>query len=248
MEDILFKGCYPRIYADSISPTDWYPNYIRTYVERDVRQIQQVADLSVFQRFLKLCAGRIGQLVNLVSLGNDCGIDSRTVNSWLSILEASYIIFLFRPHHNNLSKRLIKAPKLYFYDTGLACSLLGIESVTQLPTHYLRGGLFESLIISDLIKQRYNAGALSNVYFWRDIAGNEIDCNIDRADDAIPVEIKAGKTIINSYFDGVRYWSELAKKDLAKSIVIYAGDDEQQRSHGRVLGWRSVSRVMEKKA
>ena len=165
-EEMIFKGSYARIYSDSVTPREWYPNYVRTYLERDVRQIKQIGDLSTFQRFLKLCAGRMGQLLNLSSLANDCGISVSTAKSWISVLEMSYIVFLLHPHHKNFSKRLIKMPKLYFYDTGVACSLLNIESPEHLTTHYLRGGLFESLIISDLIKNQYNVALEPSHYFW----------------------------------------------------------------------------------
>ena len=184
----LFQGFYPPIYTKAIDPQDWYKGYVQTYVERDARQIRNISDLSVFQKFVKLCAGRIGQLLNLTSLSNDCGISVNTARSWISILEASYIIFLLQPHHKNFSKRLIKSPKLYFYDPGLASYLLGIESPKMLFQHYLRGGLFESMVLCNLMKQRFNAGKTSNLYFWRDKTGLEVDCLIEKADGLVPIE------------------------------------------------------------
>ncbi len=175
----IYTGFYPRIYDKKINPADWYPNYIQTYVEKDVRLMKNISDLNTFQKFIKLCAGRTGQILNLSSLGNECGITHNTAKSWLSILEAGYIIFLLKPYHKNFNKRLIKMPKLYFYDTGLACFLLGIQNTSQLATHYLRGSLFESFVLSELIKERFNKGIEPNCYYWRDKTGNEIDCVIE---------------------------------------------------------------------
>jgi len=237
---LLFKGCYPRVWVKDLSPIDWYPTYIRTYVERDVRLIKNITDLSLFIKFIKLCAGRIGQLLNVSSLANDCDISVATVNSWLSLLQESYIIFLLQPHFKNFGKRLIKSPKIFFYDTGLACSLLAIESEKQLSTHYLRGGLFESLIISDLFKQRFNKGLPSNYYFWRDKHGHEVDCVAQRADTLIPIEIKAGSTIHSNFFTGLNYWNTLTGNDPKDGFLVYTGHKNQTRSQAQVLSWQSV--------
>ncbi len=243
MENALFNGFYPSIYAQKVPPADWYSSYIRTYVERDVRQIKNITDLRLFQTFLKLCAGRIGQLLNISSLANDCGIGVSTAKGWLSLLEASYLIFLLQPHYKNFSKRLVKSPKLYFYDTGLACSLLGLETSQSIATHYLRGGLFESMIISDLIKQRYNVGLPPNIYFWRDKLGHEVDCIIDKDGKLIPIEIKAGMTISSDYFQSLGKWCALAETNPANGIVIYAGDAAQKRQNGQVIGWQNISDI-----
>lgn len=245
-EEVIFNGCYPRVYDQNILPEDFFPNYIKTYLERDVRGIRNVADLTLFQTFIKLCAGRVGQLVNLTSLGNDCGISSGTAKSWLSLLEASYIVFTLQPHYKNFSKRLVKAPKIYFYDTGLACSLLGISSQEQLSSHYLRGGLFESYIISDIMKQFYNKGIQPSIYFWRDKAGHELDCLIERGAKLIPIEIKSGETITDSYFDGLEYWNSLSGADPKDGYVIYAGDSMQERKKGNIIGWKSMPEVFDK--
>ena len=244
IETAIFMGAYPRIYAHNISPIEWYPQYTMTYLERDVRQIINVQDLTIFQSFVKLCAGRIGQLLNVASLSNDCGISVATARSWLSLLEASYIIFLLQPYHNNFSKRLIKSPKLYFFDTGLACSLLGIESEKQLATHYLRGGLVESLLISDFFKQTFNAGRRPHIYFWRDSHGHEVDCILEKGTQLIPIEIKAGKTISNNYFTELSYWNKLTESDPVHSFVIYGGNENQQRTNGKVLGWQSAGSLI----
>ena len=241
METALFKGFYPSIYAEKVVPVDWYSNYIRTYVERDVRQIKNVTDLTLFQKFLKLCAGRIGQLLNLTALGNDCGINTNTARSWLSLLEASYIVFLVYPHHKNFSKRLVKMPKLYFYDTGIACHLLELESPKDVEIHYLRGGLFESMMLSDLMKQRFNAGLQSNIYFWRDKSGNEIDCILERKGQLIPIEMKSGATVNTSYFEGLAKWNLLARSTRPLGYVVYAGTGKQVREAGTALGWEEAS-------
>ena len=239
IEEFVFKGQYPRIYAYDINPADAYPDYIRTYVERDIRILRNITDLSVFQKFIGLCAGRIGQLLNVTSLANDAGISLATAKSWLSLLESSYIIFLLQPYHVNIGKRLVKTPKLYFYDSGVACSVLGIESADQLAQHYLRGGLVESVIISELFKQRYNRGRMPRLYFWRDKLGHEIDCLALLANKQIPMEIKAGKTASNDYFDGLNYWYDLF--DTAHDgIVFYAGNENQQRSSGKLVSWASI--------
>src|SRR5690606_37624453 len=237
---IIFQGSYPRLYDKNIAPADWYPNYVHTYIERDVRQIKNVSDLSVFQLFMKLCAGRIGQILNMSSLANDCGISVGTVQAWLSILQASYVIFLLQPHFKNFSKRLVKTPKLYFYDTGLASFLLELDNPKQLATHYLRGGLFESYVISELIKLRYNAGRIPHYYFWRDNVGHEVDCIIDSGGKSFPVEIKSGQTINQDYFESLHYWSELAQDQAGRSYCIYTGSENQNRTQVSVLRWQDL--------
>lgn len=241
-EDALFKGGYPRIYVQDFKPDEWYPSYIGNYVERDVRQIIAIENLALFQKFVRLCAGRVGQLLNLTSLGNDCGISHNTARSWISLLEASYIVFLLQPHHANFNKRLIKSPKLYFYDTGLACSLLKITEVEQLDNHYMRGGLFESMIISDIIKARYNAGKEPNTYFWRDSQGHEIDCLLEEASRLIPIEIKSGYTINTDFFKGLTEWNKISSSFPENNIVVYAGNETQKRSSGLVMPWDMVAR------
>lgn len=242
----IFTGFYPRIFTQKLKTTEWYPDYINTYVERDVRDIAHVANLSQFQMFIKLCAGRIGQLVNVTSLANDCGIAVATAKSWLSLLEASYIIYFLQPHHKNFSKRLIKSPKLYFYDTGLACSLLGIESIEQLAGHYLRGGLFESMIITELIKEQYNHNRRPQTFFWRDKTGHEVDCLIEQGQELYPIEIKAGQTVTMDYFESLQYWNALAKVDPLNSAVIYAGTQQPVFKNIAVISWRNVSELLKK--
>ncbi|MBN2479561.1 MAG: ATP-binding protein [Parachlamydiales bacterium] len=239
----IFFGFYPRIIAQNINPVDWYPNYIRTYIERDIRLIKNITDLHLFQKFIKLCAGRIGQLLNFSSLANDCGISINTVKSWISVLEQSYIIFLLYPHFNNFSKRIIKMPKLYFFDTALACSLLELEKESQVMNHYLKGNLFESLIISDLLKQRYNKGLTSNLSFYRDRIGHEIDCIFHKGNELIPIEIKISQTFNTEYLTEIRYWQKIMKST-QKGLVVYGGEDNQIRQIANVLSWHEINSIV----
>ena len=244
-QQAMIAGGYPRIYEQHINPTVWYPDYLNTYVERDIRELTKVSQLSLFRKFVALCAGRIGQILNITSLCNDTGIDYATARSWLSLLESSYIIFLLQPHHKNFGKRLIKSPKLYFYDSGLACSLLGITSEQQLFTHYLRGNIFESYIISDLMKQYYNNALRPHLYFWRDSHGNEIDCIVEKADHLIPIEIKASQTSNKMFFKNIIYWNKLTQNSTDHNYVIYAGNENQTWKHGKIISWKNCSFVLQ---
>ncbi len=242
-EEYILRGFYPRIYDKKIDPVDWYPNYIQTYIERDVRLIKNITDLSTFQKFVKMCAGRNGQVLNLSSLGNECGITHNTAKAWISILETSYIIFLLRPFYKNFNKRLTKMPKLYFYDTGLACSLLGIQNKNQLAGHYSKGNLFEAFIISEIIKNRLNKGQEPGCYYWRDKTGNEVDCILELSNSLLQIEIKSGKTIADDYFDGLIYWNKLAGKKNSNPYLIYSGDETQTRTFGKVISWKNISTI-----
>lgn len=241
VDKILFDGAYPPIFDRGLEPHPWHGNYVRTYLERDVRQLIKVQDLGTFQRFLKLCAGRTGQLLNLSSLANDCGITHNTAKAWISVLEASYIVHLLPPHHQNFNKRLVKTPKLYFLDTGIATWLLGIQNSEQLATHVQRGALFESWVISELLKTRYNAGETSNLYFWRDRSGHEVDLLIDHGTHLSPLEIKSGQTINKDYFKGLEFWKNLADDNAGKAWLVYGGDSRQIRSEVTVLPWYEIN-------
>jgi len=245
INSLILQGSYPLIYADNVNPLYWYPTYISTYIERDIRQIKNVTNISLFQTFIKLCAGRIGQLLNVSSLANDCGISAVTAESWISLLEMSYILFRAQPHHKNFSKRIVKTPKIYFYDTGIACSLLEINDPKQLATHYLRGGLFESFIFSEILKMQYNKGLTPHPYFWRDKIGHEVDCIIERGGKLHAIEMKAGKTINNDYFTALTYWKEMALSDAGTSYLVYAGDESQKRTIAEVLKWSDITKIME---
>jgi predicted AAA+ superfamily ATPase len=220
----IFLGGYPGLHKAEMQPTEFYPSYIQTYIERDVRQIKNINDYGKFQTFVKLCAGRIGQIVNFSSLATDCGISHTTARQWLSVLEASYILFFLQPYYNNFTKRLIKMPKLYFYDTGLACNLLGLEKEEQLQTHYLRGGLFENSTILELLKIRLNQALPTNLFFWRDQTGHEVDCIAEWAGAINPIEIKATSTFHPELLSNLRYFCQLA--GVEHSYLIYNGAQE----------------------
>ena len=238
VDEEIFKGAYPRIYDKDIAPVDYYPYYIQTYVERDVRLMKNIGDLSKFIRFIKLCAGRIGQLLNLSSLANECGVAVSTISTWISILEASYICYLLKPDHNNYAKRLVKTPKLYFYDTGLACSLLDIRSPEQVSTHFLRGGLFENLVINEFIKEAYNKGEEPNLTFWRDSTGNEVDLLRTMEGKQYAYEIKSGATYSSDFFKGISKWAQLSGATPEQCFAIYTGDKNMKTSQGEVLSWK----------
>jgi predicted AAA+ superfamily ATPase len=218
----IFFGGYPRLYNESMKPIEFYPSYINTYIERDVRQIQNITNLSLFQTFLRMCAGRVGQVINFSSLAQDCGISHTTARQWFSLLQASYIAFFLEPFHNNFNKRLIKMPKLYFYDTGLACSLLGLETESQLETHYLKGALYENLVIVELLKARLNNGLPSNLYFWRDHTGNEIDCLGEWGGSIHAVEIKFNQTFNPSMTKNLDTFIHIATLK-TKKYLLYTG-------------------------
>lgn len=233
----LFYGAYPRIFDKRLDPVIYYQSYLQTYIERDVRMLKNIGDLNNFIKFIKLCAGRIGQLLNLSSLANECGIAVSTVKEWLSVLEASYICYRLEPDYNNFNKRLVKTPKLYFYDTGLACSLLNITSVDQLSSHYLKGGLFENLVINELIKNSYNNALMPNLTFWRDSTGNEVDLIDYSFGERKAYEIKSSHTFSMEFFKGLIKWSQLSHNSENNNYVIYNGKEELKTSHGTVVPW-----------
>ena len=240
IEAEMFAGGYPRLFDKQMHPTEYYPYYIRTYVERDVRQLKNVMDLGLFVKFIKLCAGRIGQLVNFSSLANDCGIAVSTAQSWLSVLETSYIVYFLHPDYNNFSKRLVKSPKLYFHDTGLACSLLEITDAHQLENHYLRGGLFENYVINQFIKKAFNRGEEPHLSFWRDNKGNEIDLLQTLGTKQFAYEIKSGRTFSTDFTKGLRYWAGLSSAEANQCNVVYAGDMEMQKSDCNILTLNNI--------
>lgn len=241
-EEQLVAGFYPRIYDRQLTPSEFYPDYILTYAERDVRQVLNVVDLSLFQQFMRLCSGRTGQLVNLNQMGNELGIDQRTVRSWLSILEASFIIYLLQPYHRNFEKRIVKTPKLYFYDTGLAAWLLGIRGQQDFLTHFARGSLFENFVINELLKNRWNQGIKPGLFFWQDSNLNEIDLLLENGLQLDAVEIKAGKTIQPDFFKNIERFQKYSN-NLARPWLVYGGDQIQQRSQATVLTWRHLDKI-----
>ena len=226
-EDYIFQGFYPDIYNSKKNSTIFYRNYFETYIQRDLRQLITIKDLTVFQKFVRLCAGRTGQILNTSSLANDTGISVPTINSWLSILEASYILFRLPPFFENLGKRLIKSPKLYFYDPGLAAYLLGIENVNQVARDPLLGSLFENLVICDLIKSRFNQALDHNLFFYRDSNGVEVDLLFRQSSRLIPIEIKSSSTFNSEFLKSLHYIKNLLPSKIDTGYLVYAG--EQQR-------------------
>ena len=241
--EVMFNGFYPRVHARQNDPYDFYSAYIHTYIERDVRQLKNITDLKQFQTFMKLCAGRCGQLLNIANLSNETGLSASCIKGWLSVLEATYIIFLLPSYHKNYRKRLIKAPKLYFYDIGIACHLLGIQSPHDIPQHFLRGGLFESMVLADLQKHYLNQGKRPSLYFWQDKTGNEVDCIIEKGLQPTPLEIKSTQTIYEHCFEGLSKWCKLAEYDQSKAYLIYGGDQNQKWKKGQVVSWRDIDSI-----
>lgn len=234
----VFKGGYPPLYDTDVDPTEWLGNYTRTYLERDVRTLVNVGDLETFERFLRLCAGRTGQILDMTSLGNDAGVSTPTVKRWLSLLSASYTIFLLQPHQKNFNKRLIKSPKLYFYDTGLVCYLLGIRSPDELRLHSQRGNIFETFVVSEFFKCALNAGKEPSLYFWRDTSGHEVDLLLEDGEKLLPIEIKSGQTVSGDMFGGLDYYSKL--NDNCSGMLVYGGSDFYTRSGMMVRPWNFI--------
>jgi hypothetical protein len=233
----LFLGGYPRIHDKGLEPQRWMANYYQTYLERDVRDLLNVGDIESFGRFVQLCAGRSGHILNASSLATDAGVSHTTVRRWLSILEASYIVYLLRPHHRNFNKRLVKAPKLYFLDTGLLCYLLRIRSADDLVSHASRGAIFETWVVSETLKNFHNRGAEPDLYFWRDSTGHEIDLLIDQGTIQIPIEIKSGQTIASDFFSDINYWKALARRPDGDAGLVYGGDTSYKRQGVSVVSW-----------
>lgn len=240
VDELLFTGFYPRIYDHQLHPPQALGDYFETYVERDVRHLGGVRDLSTFQRFVRLCAGRIGQLLNLQSLGNDAGVSHTTARHWISVLEASYVAFVLPPLHANVSKRLIKTPKLYFHDVGLAAWLLGVESASQLATHPLRGALFENLAVAEVLKYRFNTGRRENLFFYRDSSGLEIDLVYPLGNRFVPIEIKAGQTVTGSQTAALERFAGLFASDAANPILVHGGDADLSRGNLNAIPVRSL--------
>lgn len=231
IDRLLLSGFYPRIHDQGLNPTQALGNYLETYVERDLRQLATVKDLSLFERFLKLCAGRTGQVLNLQSLGNDAGVSHTTARAWLTLLEASYIVFLLQPWHTNISKRLIKSPKLYFHDVGLAAYLLGLENEKQISRDPLRGNLFENMVVIEALKYRFNRGNRNNLFFYRESNGNEVDLLAESGRNLWVVEIKSGATVNPDYFKGLHHFVKaVGTKWPISGGVIYGGGEIQKRS------------------
>ena len=228
------------MYNNSIDPADYFPSYIQTYIERDVRLIRNISNHNAFVRFIKVCAGRIGTQLNYDSIAQDTEVSVPTIKDWISILEISNIIYLLKPHHENFGKRLVKSPKIYFYDTGLVASLLGLDTSAQITTHYLRGNLFENMVVSEFLKSFLFQGRIPPLSYWRDNAQHEVDLLIETGSDLHAIEIKAGATMRSSNFDGLVYLQNISKVKPENSYVVYAGDTDFKTSSGSYLSWKNI--------
>lgn len=240
LDTLLHTGGYPALYDRPLAVTDWFPNYVATYLERDVRQLVAVHDLNQFHRFVKMCAARSGQLLNLAALGADCGISAVTAAKWLSVLETSYLVMRLPPYHRNFGKRLVKTPKLYFLDVGLMAWLLGLRDAATLETHAARGALFETWVVSELVKRRFNAGQSAELFFWRDNVGHEVDVVFEAPQGLQAIEIKSGGTFASDWPQAALKWVKLSGSPLPPQIV-YGGSDRYTRQGCEVVGWREFA-------
>lgn len=241
----ILHGFFPRIYQENLNPTKAYRNYLHTYIEKDVRLISEIKNLTQFHIFLKLCAGRIGQILDYASLSNEVGVSAATIKHWLSVLEASYLVFRLVPYYENFGKRIIKAPKLYFTDVGLAAYLLDLEKISQVERDPLRGNLVENLAVVELLKYRTNLGLDPNIYYFRDSNHNEVDVVIREGNQLIPVEIKSSQTYNRSFLKGIHYFKQLVKERCSRSYLIYAGDTEQEIQQTMLLNYKHIKQVYE---
>ena len=239
IEEVVYTGFYPRIFKEKLNPTQMYSFYVSTYLERDVRQLVNVKDISLFEIFLKICAGRTGQILNYSAISNECGVDIKTVKKWLSVLEASYIIKILRPYYRKLNKRLIKAPKLYFLDTGLICYLLGIKTPEQVRFHPLFGNIFESFVFSEIVKCYYNSIEELNLYFYRDYKGNEVDLVVDEVINLSLIEIKSAKTVNKEFFKNFEYFMKEGY-NIKNSALIYGGDENKKIKDYQIISWKYI--------
>lgn len=240
IDSLIFNGCYPELYDKNRKPTLWYPAYIRTYIERDVKQIRNIENTLIFNRFLQLCAGRTGQQLNISALSNEAGVEVKTVQAWLSILQSSYVIYLLPPYHRSFNKRVVKTPKLYFLDTGLACSLLGIREKKELANSHFRGALFENYIIAEMLKQKFNMGSASEFFYWKENNGLEIDLLINKGNKMIAHEIKSTETFNNSLLKNLERWEKVSGSK--NGILLYNGQIElQENSSTKVINWRNYN-------
>ena len=244
VDEWILKGGYPRIYKDGLDPTKAYRNYFQTYVERDLRQLIQIKDLMQFERFVQILVGRIGQIINMEEIGGEVGISSHTVKQWISILEASFIVFRLPPYFENFGKRVIKSPKLYFNDVGLATYLLGIQNEIQLSRDPLRGNLFENAILLELKKHQLNRGLDPSLFYYRDIQKNEIDIIYKKGHDLIPIEIKSSKTYHAEFTEKLQYFQSIAKERASQAFLIYAGEAEQRVQTTHILNFKHATKAM----
>ena len=240
LDQQIFTGFYPRIYDQNIRPEVFYKNYISTYIEKDIRQIKQVTKLDLFMKFMRLLAGRTGQELNLSTISDECGVSHNTISEWVSILEASFLIYKLKPYHKNYNKRLVKNSKLYFTDTGLVCSLLGIRKPEELDYHFLKGSIFETFVFSEFIKSCYNTGEKFDLYFWRDNHKKEIDLIVDSGIKKFGIEIKRSETIQEKFFSSLSYWKNLSSTESEDMFLIYGGEKNYIQYGMNVVSWNNI--------
>ncbi len=245
LDEAILAGGYPPLFSRKVDPHAWFENYTGTYIERDVRSVINVRDLLTFRKFIRLCAGRVGQLANLSSLGAECGVSHNTVKSWLSVLETSAIIFFLQPYFRNFNKRLVKTPKIYFFDTGLLCNLLGILGTGHLQYHPQRGSIFENLVVAEAMKEGLNQGRKLNLYFFRDRSGFELDLIVDEGQRVDAVEIKSGKTVTDEFFQGLDRWKDIAGDSAGRTWLVYGGGEKFLRQGHQVLPWKQSSDILQ---
>lgn len=240
----LVKGFYPAIFDREIPSKIFYSNYVQTYIQRDVSEIIAIKDMRLFQNFISLCATRAGQLLNLSSLARQCGITQPTAKAWLSALESSYILFLLPPYYKNFSKRIVKTPKLYFYDTGLLCYLLKLDNVEQIQLSDFKGALFENMMIAEYVKRMHHCNQLNDIWFWRDVAGNEVDLIIQAGPTQKAIEFKATQTIMPNLFKGLNYYEKISGKTNLSKYLVYGGEESQKRTVATVVPWKDFGGKM----
>ncbi len=241
--ETVFRGAYPAIFDRQLDPQYFYPNYLETYIERDVRSLLNIKDLRTFRLFLKRCAGQAGQLLNLQSLATDCGITPPTAKAWLSVMESSYIVFTLSPYFRNFNKRIKKSPKLFFYDTGLLCSLLEMESPADVERYFQRGSLFENLVVAELHKQTLHLGMRPAFYFWQDSHGLEVDLLWEKAGRVSSMEIKSGQTVNNNFFDNLQKFAGIHEMESSQQFLVYGGNDGYTQNNIQVMGWRNIQQL-----
>ena len=240
----LIKGFYPAIFDRENPSRIFYSNYVQTYIQRDVSELIAIKDMRLFQNFLALCATRAGQLLNLSALANECGISQPTAKAWLSALESSYILFLLPPYFKNFSKRIVKTPKLYFYDTGLLCYLLKLDNAEQVQLTNFKGSLFENMMIAEYVKRMHHCNQINDIWFWRDVAGNEVDLIIQAGSIQEAVEFKATQTIMPNLLKGLYYYETISNKSSLQKYLVFGGDERQARSSATVLPWKRFGEIM----
>lgn len=245
LNTLIYKGFYPANYAQKNKPEYFYPNYVKTYIERDVRNILNITDLHRFQMFMKLCAGRIGSLFNASELSNEVGVSVNTIKSWLDVLQTSYIVTLLQPYYDNIGKRLVKTPKLYFYDTGLACYLLDIEKPEQLSHDKMKVHLFENLIVSEAIKHQLNNGKNNNLFFYRDSNNNEVDLLQVKNGNFNAIEIKSAQTFDTEFLKGINAFTKVFGNRVSSKNIVYSGDYENNGTEFNLLNYRNINGILD---